>query len=147
MISNIAEVFYLVISFGITVWLGQILKRTGYAFLSDMPGQLSKNKAKLGDVTSQVLALGFYLCSAGVILLSCEWDKPKASFAAAARNISGRLGRTLFVFAVLHVLSLLIFELIRYANGLAHKHTTDPELMDPVRKMDAKDYSDNNNSK
>ena len=100
---------YLLLSLGLTVWVGRTLHRNGRIFLVEaFHGQES-----MADSVNHLLLVGFYLINVGYVTLALKYgDKPE-SLQDAIEFLSTKVGVVLVVLGVMHFLNLAVFTRMR----------------------------------
>jgi hypothetical protein len=101
----VTELLYFVISGALVAAVGQVLSRSGRAFLSDL--------ADAARPASRLLVVTFYLLSMGFVALTAPSWSQATSPARAAGLLTGKLGVLLLVLGVLHVASTVVFARLR----------------------------------
>lgn len=102
-------VIYLLVSIGLTVWVGRTLSRSGQVFLVDV---FSGNE-ELTKAVNHLLVVGFYLVNFGFVV----WFLRTGATVVAARDVfetlSVKLGVVLVVLGVLHLGNVWVFTKLR----------------------------------
>ena len=103
---------YLAIGIGLTLYVGQVLYRSGAAFLVDALGDRA-----LADSINRLLVVGFYLIGLGGGALLLSVDSALASAADVVRAVVIRTGLLFFVLGGLHLGNLLTLRRLRRGAG------------------------------
>jgi hypothetical protein len=115
-------VLYLLVSIGLTVWVGRTLSRSGQVFLVDV---FSGNE-ELTRAVNHLLVVGFYLVNFGFVV----WFLRTADTVVAARDVfetlSVKIGTVLVVLGVLHLANVWVF------NKLRRRSRTENQAVPPV---------------
>ena len=107
---------YILVSLGITVWVGRTLNRNGRIFLMENYA----DKPQLADAINQMLLVGFYLINIGYIAytMRIRGEGPN-SWAQGLEFLSTKIGAMAIVLGVMHF--GLMFALQAYANAATKK--------------------------
>jgi hypothetical protein len=100
---------YLVLSVGLTVWVGWTLHKNGRVFLVDA---LAGND-KLADSLNHLLLVGFYLVNIGFVSLALKYGGKVAETLGAIEYLSTKMGVVLLVLGAMHFLNLVILSRVR----------------------------------
>lgn len=103
-------VAYLIVCVGITVWVGQTLRKYGPAFLKD-----GEDDRELSAALSHLLVVGFYLVNLGVISFALKIDGAAHDVQTAIELVSTKIGTILVVLGAMHFVILAIFAKVRKA--------------------------------
>ncbi|MEP4053083.1 MAG: hypothetical protein ABJN22_12645 [Litorimonas sp.] len=107
---------YIVLSLGITFWVGRTLNRNGRIFLLENYA----DKPQLADAINQMLLVGFYLINIGYIAYTMRiHGQGPTSWAQGLEFLSTKIGAMAIVLGVMHF--GLMFALQSYANAAAKK--------------------------
>ena len=101
-------VAYLIVCVGITVWVGQTLRKYGPAFLKD-----GEDDRELSDALAHLLVVGFHLVNLGVISFALKIDGPAQDVQTAIELVSTKIGTILVVLGAMHFLILAVFAKVR----------------------------------
>ena len=104
----ITYLLYLLISIGITVFVGSALSRSGRAFLLDVFGDDS-----VAQAVNRLLVVGFYLLNLGFVTLTLRATGDIGSPRQAVQVLSVKIGEMLLVIGALHFANLAIFTRLR----------------------------------
>lgn len=115
-------VIYLVISVGLTIWVGRTLSRSGHVFLADV----FHGNEKLADAVNHLLVVGFYLVNLGFVTL---WLRVGPADVSSVQQIftalSVKVGTVLLVLGVLHLTNVYVLNKIR-RRGLMENEQRPP---------------------
>jgi len=107
---------YILVSLGITAWVGRTLNRNGRIFLLEN----YEDKPQLADAINQMLLVGFYLINIGYIAYTMRIrGEGPASWAQGLEFLSTKIGAMAIVLGVMHF--GLMFALQAYANAAGRK--------------------------
>lgn len=119
---------YLVISVGLTVWVGKALHRNGSRYLAET----LKDRALAGSV-NQLLVVGFYLVALGGVALLLQVDVGLASAADVIRAVATKVGLVLLLLGALHLVTMLVLSRLHGPAAPAGKVAPDHERLASVR--------------
>lgn len=105
----VTYLLYLLISVGITVFVGAALSRSGRAFLLDVFG----GDDSLAEAVNRLLVVGFYLLNLGFVTLTLRATGDISSPRQAVQLLSVKIGEMLLVIGALHFANLAIFTRLR----------------------------------
>jgi hypothetical protein len=105
---------YLSVGVGLTLYVGQVLYRSGAPFLMDV-----LRDRELADSTNRLLVVGFYLVGLGGGALLLSVDSALASAADVVRAVVIRTGLLLLVLGGLHVANLVVLRRMRHGRARA----------------------------
>jgi hypothetical protein len=113
---NIVTIYlaYLLVSAGLTVAVGRVLSRSGRLFLLDIPGGgdgTASDRAASG--ISSLIAVSFYLISAGFIALTLPAWSGSITASQAVRLLATKLGVLLLVLAALYLAGIITLAKLR----------------------------------
>ena len=93
---------YVVLSLGITVWVGRSLNKNGRLFLvENFEGQEA-----LADSINHLLLVGFYLVNIGFVALALRYgDKPNDAV-GAIKFLSTKVGLAIVVLGIMHFFNM-----------------------------------------
>jgi hypothetical protein len=100
---------YLVISIGLTIFVGHALSRSGRAFLLDVFG----GNDSLAEAVNRLLVVGFYLLNLGFVTLTMRTTGDIADARQAIGLLSVKIGEVLLVLGLLHFANLVFFTRFR----------------------------------
>jgi hypothetical protein len=100
---------YIFVSLGITVWVGNTLRRNGRTFLLySFPGH-----EVLVDALNHLLQVGFYLANVGYIAaVFRNYDQLNTVQAALEAGVP-KLGGVMLILGLVHLFNMLIFAVLR----------------------------------
>jgi hypothetical protein len=105
----ITYLLYLVVSIGITVFVGLALSRSGRTFLLDIFG----GNDSLAEAVNRLLVVGFYLLNLGFVTLTLRATGEITSARQAVQLLSVKIGEMLLVIGALHFANLVILTRLR----------------------------------
>ena len=105
----VTYLLYLIISIGLTVWVGRTLHHNGRVFLIDV----FHGSAGLADSVNHLLLVGFYLINFGYVSLALRIGGEVMTVREAIEQLSWKVGLVLLVLGVMHFFNLLVFSRIR----------------------------------
>lgn len=108
MIAETTYLAYVVLSVGLTVWVGRTLHKNGRVFLIDAFGD-----EPLADSVNHLLVVGFYLINLGYVALALKMADALDTSRAAIEALSGKVGTVSLVLGVMHLFNLYVFHRIR----------------------------------
>ena len=100
---------YVVISIGLTFWVGRTLFVNGRQFLLDIFNQ----DAQLADSINKLLLMGFYLIDLGYVLKNLVIRSTVSSFTDCFEMLSVKLGFIVVVLGFIHFLNIIILLILR----------------------------------
>jgi len=100
---------YLVLTLGMTVWVGRTLHKNGRIFLVDS----FRGNEPLADSVNHLLVVGFYLINIGYISLAMKVGVLVESTRDVFELVSHKVGVVLLVLGAMHFFNLLIFTKMR----------------------------------
>ena len=110
---------YVVISIGLTIWVGRTLHKNGRIFLVDVFG----GNEPLADSVNHLLLVGFYLVNFGFVSLALKLQEHVRNAVESVETLSWKIGCVLVVLGVMHFLNLYVFARIRRATQRAAQRT------------------------
>jgi hypothetical protein len=105
----VTYLLYLLISVGITVFVGSALSRSGRAFLLDVFG----GNDSLAEAVNRLLVVGFYLLNLGFMTLTLRATGEISGVRQAVQLLSVKIGEMLLVIGALHFANLALFTRLR----------------------------------
>ncbi|HLQ53185.1 MAG TPA: hypothetical protein VK162_02805 [Streptosporangiaceae bacterium] len=105
----ITYLLYLLISVGITVFVGSALSRSGRTFLLDVFG----GNESLAEAVNRLLVVGFYLLNLGFVTLTLRATGEISGARQAVQLLSVKIGEMLLVIGALHFANLALFTRLR----------------------------------
>ena len=106
---EITYLFYLVISFGMTIWVARTLHKNGRVFLVD---SFNANE-NLADSVNHLLVVGFYLINFGYITLTLKYGTKPLNLQEAMEFLSTKVGLVLLVLGFMHLFNVYVFSRMR----------------------------------
>lgn len=100
---------YLVVSIGLTLWVGRTLFVNGRVFLVDV----FKGNEPLADSVNHLLVVGFYLVNLGFVSLALELGYEVNTLQHSIEALSRKLGLVLLVLGGMHLFNVFLFTKIR----------------------------------
>ncbi len=111
-------VAYLVLSLGITVWVGRSLNRNGRVFLvENFQGQEA-----LADSINHLLLVGFYLVNIGFVSLALRYGAKPTDAVEAFEFLSTKVGLAVVVLGLMHFFNMRM--LVRFRTSKLFKLVT-----------------------
>ena len=107
-------VAYLGIGVSLTLFVGQVLYRSGRPFLVD-----ALHDAALADSVNRLLIVGFSLVGLGGGALLLQVDGPLASAADVVKAVVIRTGMLLLILGGLHAVNLAVLNKLRHSRERA----------------------------
>ena len=114
-------VLYLVLSIGLTVWVGRTLSRSGRVFLADV----FHGSEELTKAVNHLLVVGFYLVNLGFVAWYLRTSDTVAAAQQVFETLSVKIGTVLLVLGVLHLANVWIFNRLR-RRGADEARTVPP---------------------
>jgi hypothetical protein len=106
---------YLVLSLGITYWVGQTLHRNGRVFLvENFQGQEA-----LADSINHLLLVGFYLVNIGFVALALRYGTKPTDLVEAFEFLSTKVGLVAVILGFMHFTNMRL--LVRYRTSRLFK--------------------------
>jgi hypothetical protein len=106
---------YLVLSLGITYWVGQTLHRNGRVFLvENFQGQEA-----LADSINHLLLVGFYLVNIGFVALALRYGTKPTDLVEAFEFLSTKVGLVVVILGFMHFTNMRL--LVRYRTSKLFK--------------------------
>lgn len=100
---------YVLISLGITVWVGRTLNRNGLVFLVET----FQGKEALANSINHLLLVGFYLINLGFVSLALRlFERPK-SIIDAIELLSTKVGLVIVLLGVMHFFTMYLLMAFR----------------------------------
>jgi hypothetical protein len=117
---------YVILSLGITYWVGQTLHRNGRVFLvENFQGQ-----GALADSINHLLLVGFYLVNLGFVALALRYGTKPTNLVEALEFLSTKVGLVVVILGFMHFTNMRL--LVRYRTSKLFKalgskgDTSDP---------------------
>lgn len=102
-------VLYLLISIGLTVWVGHTLSRNGKVFLVDVFG----GNEELARTVNHLLVVGFYLVNFGFVTWYLRTADTVGETRQVFETLSVKVGTVLIVLGVLHLGNVFVLGRMR----------------------------------
>ena len=111
----VTYIVYLVLSLGITVWVGRSLNKNGRVFLiENFQGQES-----LADSINHLLLVGFYLVNIGFVSLALRYGDKPANAVEAFEFLSTKVGLVIVILGAMHFFNMRM--LVRFRTSSLFK--------------------------
>jgi hypothetical protein len=108
-------IVYLVLSLGITYWVGRTLHRNGRIFLvENFQGQEA-----LADSINHLLLVGFYLVNIGFVALALRYGTKPSDIVEAFEFLSTKVGLVVVILGFMHFTNMRL--LVRYRTSKLFK--------------------------
>lgn len=111
-------IIYIVLSIGLTWWVGRTLFRNGQVFLNEVFGQ----DTGLAESVNRLLLMGFYLLNLGfmvyVLTVEAEIGAPRELMEILSRQ----MGKIILCLGTLHFINLYVFFTLRRR----HRYSAPP---------------------
>ncbi|GAA0257697.1 hypothetical protein GCM10010492_68340 [Saccharothrix mutabilis subsp. mutabilis] len=105
----VTYVLYLLISIGLTVWVGHTLSRNGKVFLVDVFG----GDQELARTVNHLLVVGFYLVNFGFVAWYLRTADAVGETRQVFETLSVKVGTVLIVLGVLHLGNVFVLSRMR----------------------------------
>ena len=100
---------YVVLSLGITVWVGRSLNKNGRMFLvENFEGQEA-----LADSINHLLLVGFYLVNIGFVALALRYGQKPHDAVGAIEFLSTKVGLAVVVLGIMHFFNMHLLVMFR----------------------------------
>ena len=109
MLVEIAYLLYLLISIGVTVYVGNVLSKNGSLFLINC----FEEKEELANAINQMLLVGFYLINIGFVSLALGYGDTPYDSQTAIVYVSTKIGFSLLVLGVMHLSIMLLISIFK----------------------------------
>jgi len=106
---------YVILSVGLTIWVGRTLHKNGRAFLVDV----FAGRGDLADSVNHLLVVGFYLINFGYVSLALKLAVPVTNATGGVEALSYKVGLVLVVLGGMHFFNLYVFSRIRRSKTIA----------------------------
>jgi hypothetical protein len=100
---------YLLLSLGITIWVGRTLFRSGRPFLVEA----FHGNETMADSVNNLLIIGFYLVNVGFMLLFLSSKQHPATGIDVVEHLSKSVGVVVVVLGVMHFINLAVLNALR----------------------------------
>ncbi len=105
----VTYVAYLLVSIGVTVWVGNTLYRRGRVFLVDA----FQGSEDVADSVNHLLVVGFYLINIGYVTITLRSGVTPVDARQSIELLSDKIGLVLLVLGVMHFFNLYLFSRVR----------------------------------
>ena len=130
-VTLFAYLAYVVLSIGLTVWVGRTLHHNGRAFLVDV----FHERTDLADSVNHLLVVGFYLINFGYMSLALKVATAPTDATGAVETLSHKVGLVLVVLGGMHFFNLFVFSRIRNHKRLVEApRPVAPDLVLPTNR-------------
>lgn len=113
---------YVVISIGLTWWVGRTLFKNGQVFLDEVFG----HDHSLAQAVNKLLLVGFWLVNMGFMVYTLKVNGQITSAVALVEVLSTQFGKIILCLGALHFLNLWVF------FSLRRRHRSDVPPMAPM---------------
>jgi len=121
---------YMLLSVGLTIWVGRTLHKNGRAFLVDV----FAGRSDLADSVNHLLVVGFYLINIGYVALALKTAQKPFDMETAIELLSTKIGLVLLVLGGMHFMNMIVFShLRRRAMREVAPPPVPPQARIPVR--------------
>jgi cytochrome b len=104
-----AYAVYVVVSVGLTVWVGRTLARHGEVFLVDV----FAGEPALAHAVNRLLVVGFYLLNLGYVAFALRIGGDVPDARSAVEQLSTKIGGVLLVLGVVHLGNVFVLSKVR----------------------------------
>jgi hypothetical protein len=101
-VQLVTYIIYIVLSIGITVWVGQTLHRNGRVFLVEN----FEGREALADSINHLLLVGFYLLNFGFVSLALKYGTKPSNAVEALEFLSLKVGLVIVVIGIIHFFNM-----------------------------------------
>ena len=105
---------YVLISVGLTVWVGHVLSSNGKVFLIDV----FRGNEELAVTVNRLLVVGFYLVNLGFVSWYLRTSDIVAEPQQVFETLSVKIGTVLLVLGVLHFTNVIVLSRMRRRSVL-----------------------------
>ena len=105
-------IIYLVVSLGITIWVGRTLSRNGRVFLVEN----FQGREALADSINHLLLVGFYLLNFGFVSLALKYGDKPVDGVSAMEFLSTKIGIVIVVIGAMHFFNMRWLVLFRKSS-------------------------------
>ncbi|HNB29341.1 MAG TPA: hypothetical protein PLR41_20400 [Alphaproteobacteria bacterium] len=102
---------YVLVSLGITVWVGRTLNRNGRVFLVEN----FEGHEALADSVNHLLLVGFYLVNIGFVSLALRYGDKPVDVVGAVEFLSTKIGLAVVVLGGMHFFNMMM--LVRFRKS------------------------------
>jgi hypothetical protein len=114
---------YLLLSLGITIWVGRTLFRSGRPFLVEA----FHGNETMADSVNNLLIIGFYLVNVGFMLLFLSSKQHPATGIDVVEHLSKSVGVVVVVLGVMHFINLAVLNALRTGANTARPPSLPPK--------------------
>jgi hypothetical protein len=104
-----AYAVYVLISIGLTIWVGRTLSRHGEVFLRDV----FSGDESLVHAVNRLLIVGFYLLNLGYVAFALRIGGDVPDLRSAIESLSTKIGMVLFVLGAVHLANVFVLSRVR----------------------------------
>ncbi len=104
-----AYAVYVVVSVGLTIWVGRTLSRHGEVFLVDV----FAGESALAHAVNRLLVVGFYLLNLGYVAFALRIGGDVPDARSAVESLSTKIGGVLLVLGVVHLGNVFVLSKVR----------------------------------
>ena len=119
---------YVVVSLGLTWWVGRTLFRNGQVFLDEVFG----HDEVLSRSVNKLLLVGFYLVNLGFMVYTLKVNGTIETTVELIEVLSTQVGKIILCLGALHFVNLWVFFSLRRR----HQHQTNPPRYEPMPPME-----------
>jgi len=116
--NTLSFIFYLLITWFITVHVGLIFYRNGKIYILN----LLHGDEKFTLFINRLLLVGYYLLNLGYVTMTIRFGKPLYSWAEVIASICSRTGKIMCILAVIHFCNMAALLLISHYH---QQHATN----------------------
>lgn len=126
----VAYAVYVVVSVGLTVWVGRTLSRHGEVFLVDV----FAGEPALAHAVNRLLVVGFYLLNLGYVAFALRIGGDVPDARVAIESLSTKIGGVLLVLGVVHLGNVFVLSRVRRRRVLERqpRPPVPPDAYTPV---------------
>lgn len=103
---------YLLVSLGITFWVGRSLNQGGRIFLVEN----FEGKAALADSVNHLLLVGFYLVNIGFVAVALRFGDKPADLVGVVEFLSTKIGLAVLVLGLMHLANVRLLMRFRTSD-------------------------------
>lgn len=103
---------YLLVSLGITFWVGRSLNKGGRIFLVEN----FEGKAALADSVNHLLLVGFYLVNIGFVTVALRFGDKPADLVGVVEFLSTKIGLAVLVLGLMHLANVRLLMRFRTSD-------------------------------
>lgn len=117
-LHTLMYIIYIVLSIGLTWWVGRTLFRNGQVFLNEVFG----HEESLAESVNRLLLMGFYLLNLGFMVYVLTVRADVADPRSLVEVLSRQMGKIILCLGTLHFVNLYVFFTLRRR----HRHAVPP---------------------